>query len=57
MDLLLSGEEPSYVERAMREALAREQTTPEAVRDAARHRKSNSKTIERRIELLLGDVG
>jgi hypothetical protein len=43
VDLLLSGEEPSYVERAMR--------------DAARHRKSNSKTIERRIERLLGDIG
>jgi predicted transcriptional regulator of viral defense system len=57
VDLLLSGEEPSYVERAVREALAREQTTPEAVRDAARHRKSNSKTVERRIERLLGDVG
>jgi hypothetical protein len=56
VDLMLLREEPSYIIRAAREALARGQTTPEALRDTARHRKSNSRAIEGRVTRLLEDV-
>jgi predicted transcriptional regulator of viral defense system len=56
VDLMLSREEPSYIMRATREALARGQTTPEKLRDTARHRKSNSRAIEGRVALLLDEI-
>jgi predicted transcriptional regulator of viral defense system len=56
VDLMLSREEPSYIARATREALARRQTTPEKLRDTARHRKSNSRAIEERVSRLLDEI-
>jgi hypothetical protein len=56
VDLMLSREEPSYILRATREALARSTTTPDELRDTARHRKSNSGAIEGRVARLLEDV-
>lgn len=56
VDLMLSREEPSYIARATREALARGQTTPEELRDTARHRKSNSRAIEARVARLLEET-
>ncbi len=56
VDLLLSREEPSYIVRATREALARGQTSAERLREAARHRKSNSQSIEGRVARLLEDT-
>jgi predicted transcriptional regulator of viral defense system len=56
VDLMLLREEPSYIERATREALGRGQTTPEQLRDTARHRKSNSRAIEGRVARLLEEI-
>jgi predicted transcriptional regulator of viral defense system len=56
VDLMLSREEPSYIVRATREALARGQTTPQSLRETARHRKSNSRAIEGRVTRLLEDI-
>ncbi|MEA2147282.1 MAG: hypothetical protein QOI23_2502 [Chloroflexota bacterium] len=56
VDLMLAREEPSYIVRATREALARGQTTPEKLRETARRRKSNSQAIEGRVARLLEDI-
>jgi hypothetical protein len=56
VDLMLAREEPSYIVRATREALARGDTTPEELRDTARHRKSNSRAIEGRVARLLEEI-
>lgn len=56
VDLMLTREEPSYIVRATREALTRGQTTPEKLRDTARHRKSNSHAIEERVAQLLEGI-
>jgi hypothetical protein len=53
IDLLLDKQEPSYVVRAMREALAERVATPEAIMDAARHRKSRTAALEARTASLL----
>jgi predicted transcriptional regulator of viral defense system len=54
VDLQLDGHEPSYVTRALREAMARNLTTPEQIMDAARHRKSrNNKALQDRTASLL----
>ena len=42
VDLLLAGEEPSYVERAMAEALADNRTTPDDLLDTARRRRKRT---------------
>jgi predicted transcriptional regulator of viral defense system len=56
VDLMLAHEEPSYIVRAAREALARGETTPAKLRDTARRRKSKSRAIERRVERLLEEI-
>ena len=56
VDLMLAREEPSYIVRATREALARGHTTPEKLRETARRRKSNSQAIEGRVARLLEDI-
>jgi hypothetical protein len=53
VDLLLDGEEPSYVERAVAEALQRGIADPTSIMDAAQHRKGPSKALERRTAELL----
>ena len=56
VDLLLDGEEPSYVERSVAEAFRRGDADPASVMDAARHRKGPSKARERRTAELLERV-
>lgn len=56
IDLILSREEPSYIVRATREALARGQTTLEKLRETAQRRKSNSRAIEERVARLLEEI-
>jgi predicted transcriptional regulator of viral defense system len=56
VDLLLDGEEPSYVGRAIVEATRRGEADRESIVDAARHRKGPSKTLERRVTELLERV-
>jgi predicted transcriptional regulator of viral defense system len=56
VDLILAKTEPSYIERAAREALARGQATPDTLLDTARHRKSKSGAIETRVKQLLNEI-
>ncbi len=53
IDLLLDRQEPSYVTRAVREALAEHLTTSDEIMDAARHRKSRNKSLQARTASLL----
>jgi predicted transcriptional regulator of viral defense system len=57
VDLLLSGEEPSYVERAIAESMADGRLTPDALLDAARRRKTRTASLLARLEQLLKDTG
>lgn len=56
VDLLLDGEEPSYLARAIREAIARGLADDAAILDAARHRKRRSLALEQRATALLESV-
>lgn len=56
VDLVLAKAEPSYVLRATREALSRQQTTPEQLLDTARHRKSRSRAVQARVSELIGEA-
>jgi hypothetical protein len=49
--LLLDKQEPSYVLRAMREALAEQLAPPDAIMDAAGHRKSRTGALQARTGL------
>lgn len=53
VDLLLDGQEPSYVERAVAEARRREIADDASIMDAARRRKGPSGALERRTIALL----
>lgn len=53
IDLMLDKHEPSYVERAMAEALARGIATPQTILEAAHHRKSRPAALEQRAATLL----
>jgi hypothetical protein len=53
VDVLLDGHEPSYVRRAITEAIVGNVATPELIMDAARHRKSASKALQARVAKLL----
>jgi predicted transcriptional regulator of viral defense system len=53
VDLLLDGEEPSYVLRATREVLTGQLATPEEIMAAARNRKNRSKALQARTATLL----
>jgi predicted transcriptional regulator of viral defense system len=53
VDLLIDGEEPSYVQRAVDESLRRGIADRASIMDAARHRKGPSKALEQRTEMLL----
>ena len=53
VDLLLEGQEPSYIERAVAEARRRGTADYESIMDAARHRKGPSAALERRTAKLL----
>jgi predicted transcriptional regulator of viral defense system len=53
VDLLLDKQEPSYVLRAVREALAKGLTTPAKIMDAARRRKSRNASLQARVASLL----
>jgi predicted transcriptional regulator of viral defense system len=53
VDLLIDKQEPSYVVRATREALAGGLTTPAEIMDAARHRKSRTGALQARTASLL----
>jgi predicted transcriptional regulator of viral defense system len=53
VDLLLDKHEPSYVVRAMNEAVAERLTTPAEIMDAARHRKKRTAGLEDRTAALL----
>jgi predicted transcriptional regulator of viral defense system len=53
VDLLLDGQEPSYIERAVAEARRRGTADDASIIDAARHRKGPSGALERRTTALL----
>jgi predicted transcriptional regulator of viral defense system len=53
VDLLLEGQELSYIERAVAEALRRGTADYASIMDAARHRKGPSAALERRTATLL----
>ncbi len=53
VDLLLDGQEPSYIERAVAEARRRGTADHASIMDAARHRKGPSGALERRTTALL----
>jgi hypothetical protein len=54
IDLLASGEEPSYVQRAMVEALASGRATAAEIMEAARHRRpTRTRGLEAATERLL----
>jgi predicted transcriptional regulator of viral defense system len=53
VDLLLDGQEPSYIERAVAEARRRGTADDASIMDAARHRKGPSGALERRTTALL----
>lgn len=53
VDLVAAGEEPSYVVRAIREALADDRASPDAIIAAAERRKQRSATLVRQVEALL----
>jgi predicted transcriptional regulator of viral defense system len=53
VDLLLAGEEPSYVERAIAEALADERMTPEELVETARRRRKRTAGLTRRVTGML----
>lgn len=53
VDLLLSGEEPSYVERAIAEGLADGRLTEEELIAAAERRKPRTATLTRRLRAML----
>lgn len=53
VDLLLDKQEPSYVVRATREALAAHLLTPAELMDSARHRKSRTASLQERATALL----
>ena len=56
VDLLLDGQEPSYIERAVAEARRRRIADDASIMDAARHRKGPSGALERRTTALLGQA-
>jgi predicted transcriptional regulator of viral defense system len=56
VDLLLDKQEPSYVARATREALAERVATPAEIMDAARHRKSRTGALQARTGSLLESI-
>lgn len=53
VDLLIDGEEASYVRRAVDESLRRGIADDVSIVDAARHRKGPSRALEQRVESLL----
>ncbi len=53
VDLVLDGQEPSYIERAVREARRRNVADDASIMEAARHRKGPSGALERRTAELL----
>jgi predicted transcriptional regulator of viral defense system len=53
VDLLLDNQEPSYVLRATREALAEHLTTPAEIMDVACHRKNKTRALQARTASLL----
>ena len=53
VDLILARQEPSYIERAVRESLARQLMTPQQLIDAARNRKARTASLEARVAALL----
>lgn len=56
VDVLLDGHEPSYVQRAITEAIAEGVATPALIMEAARRRKSASKALQARTAELLEGV-
>lgn len=55
VDLVLTRVEPSYVQRATREALSRKQTTRKELMEAARRRKAKSASIQARVAEMAGE--
>jgi hypothetical protein len=53
VDLVLAGEEPSYVERAVSEAMADGRITPDGLLATARHRKSRTAGLTERVASIL----
>jgi len=53
VDLILAKHEPSYIERAVREALGRQLLTPSQLTDAARERKARTASLQARVAGLL----
>ena len=53
VDLILAHEELSYIERAVREAFSRDQTTVDELRETAMRRKTNSGVIQKQVAKLL----
>lgn len=53
VDLLLDKQEPSYLARATREALSAQLLTPGQLMDSARHRKSQTASLQERAAALL----
>jgi predicted transcriptional regulator of viral defense system len=56
VDLLLAGEERSYVERAIEDALAHERMTPEGILATARRRRKRSVGLANRVASLLETI-
>ena len=53
VDLVLAGEEPSYITRTINEALADDRLSPDELIAAAARRKQRSATLTRRVKALL----
>jgi predicted transcriptional regulator of viral defense system len=56
VDLLLAGEEPSYVERALEDALAEERLTPEELLETARRRRKRTAGLTKRVATMLETI-
>jgi predicted transcriptional regulator of viral defense system len=56
VDLILAKQEPSYVDRAVREALVRHLISPQQLADAARGRKRRTASLQARVSALLEDA-